>query len=71
MKVKVENEYNKVTVKRLPKPYKIVYTYIKNHDGISCKELFKKFKNFDIEDIVLDLKDMLLIYLTDENDKVI
>lgn len=61
---------NDISIKLLPTKYKRVYTFIKKNDGVSCKEILKKFSKYDIKDILLDLKDMFLIYLTDD-DKVI
>lgn len=66
--VHLENEgVNKITVKRLDYDLKRVYTFIKRNNGsVKAVELIKKFSEYDVEDLLMDLQQMYLIYFTCE-----
>lgn len=58
---------NKTTVKRLDYDLKRVYTFIKRNNGsVKAVELIKKFSEYDVEDLLMDLQQMYLIYFTCE-----
>ena len=59
-------DVNPVTVRRLGRDYKYIYTFIQKQGTVNAIEIFNRFPKMDVERILLDLRDMHLVYFTRE-----
>lgn len=59
-------DVNPVTVRLLERDYKYIYTFIKKRENVKALEIFQRFPKMDVEQILLDLRLMHLVYFTRE-----
>ena len=59
-------DVNLITVKRLQRDYKYIYTFIKKRQRVRAKEIFARFPKMDVEQILYDLRGMHLIFFARE-----
>lgn len=59
-------DVNPVTVKLLGRDFKYVYTYIKRNGSVNAINIFQRFQKFDVEQILIDLRLMHLVYFSRE-----
>lgn len=67
--VKVYKEFedvNPVTVKLLERDFKYIYTFIKKNSPVLATEVFERFPKMDVEQILIDLRLMHLVYFVRE-----
>lgn len=67
--VKVCKEFedvNPITVKMLERDFKYIYTYIKKNSPVLATGVFERFPKMDVEQILLDLRLMHLVYFARE-----
>lgn len=57
---------NPVTVKLLERDFKYIYTFIKKQGRVKATTIFQRFQKMDVERILLDLRDMYLIFFVRE-----
>ena len=61
-----EENINKITVRMLERDFKYIYTFIKKQGTVKAIDVFQRFPKMDVEHILLDLRDMYLVYFTRE-----
>ena len=61
-----EENINKITVRMLERDFKYIYTFIKKQGSVNAINIFSRFPKMDVERILLDLRDMNLVYFTRE-----
>ena len=59
-------DVNPVTVRLLERDYKYIYTFIKKRENVKALEIFQRFPKMDVEQILLDLRLMHLVYFVRE-----
>lgn len=65
--VKVETDgVNPITVKLLERDFKYIYTFIKKRKTVKALEVFQRFPKMNVENILIDLRDMHLVYFVRE-----
>lgn len=67
--VTVNAEYdgvNPITVRMLERDFKYIYTFIKKNDPVKATDIFNRFPKMDVEQILIDLRLMHLVYFTRE-----
>lgn len=59
-------DINPITVRLLERDFKYIYTFIKKQGTVKAIDVFQRFPKMDVEHILLDLRDMYLVYFTRE-----
>ena len=59
-------DVNPMTVKLLGRDYKYIYTFIKRNKSVKAISIFQRFPKMDVENILLDLRLMHLVYFVRE-----
>ena len=59
-------DINPITVRLLERDFKYIYTFIKKQGSVNAINIFSRFPKMDVERILLDLRDMHLVYFTRE-----
>lgn len=59
-------DVNPITVKMLGRDFKYIYTFIKKQGSVNAISIFNRFPKMDVERILIDLRDMHLVYFSRE-----